>query len=446
MSDAHKIVLNKSNREISISVDSLRSFENNQVRSDIAYSKLDNDLWQRKRGKLAKKDYKTYEKTINQFFVEFYKVENQQDRRKKDIVFGELHNSDASPIKREDNRGNVPSELTIAFRMIVLSVLKNKDITNENLTLFNWLKEFYIINDTLYSDYKKDRNNLNGHALLKNIDTNQFSFNIETLSTKEKQSMIKQYYYNVVEFLKNKLNVALRKLESDGMIHIQNYMVGTKINKNDKTQNTCSHILTPQEVSKLKELEIAIKDELNLHHLVGKRLYYHDGFKKELNNRLSKDGLKTTNSHNYYEYVYNTYTINKIFTDEQLTNYINKNTYIKETLSQEKEEFIHNFRKLVSKAVCQKYDRASEKYKTKIEVEIRADAIGEVSSLIEGKQSIIDTYNKQNKCFTKVLLNTKHGDNLPKLFDINIKKESQILNDIKTYTNSALINKNDLPF
>ncbi|ADX77678.1 hypothetical protein SPSE_2473 [Staphylococcus pseudintermedius ED99] len=72
-------------------------------------------------------------------------------------MFGVLYNSDASPIKREDKRGKKPDELTIIIRMIVLSVLKNKKISTHNMTLFDWLRKFYIINDGFYADYNSDR-------------------------------------------------------------------------------------------------------------------------------------------------------------------------------------------------------------------------------------------------------------------------------------------------
>ncbi|EJG0097942.1 hypothetical protein DB521_RS11795, partial [Staphylococcus pseudintermedius] len=156
LTNTHSVVLGNK-REIDISIDKLKSFENNQVESKIVYSTIDEELWRRRNGKLSQKDYITCDKTISQFFTEYYKVQNQQDKRKKDIMFGVLYNSDASPIKREDKRGKKPDELTIIIRMIVLSVLKNKKISTHNMTLFDWLRKFYIINDGFYADYKSDR-------------------------------------------------------------------------------------------------------------------------------------------------------------------------------------------------------------------------------------------------------------------------------------------------
>ncbi|HDK5683945.1 TPA: hypothetical protein PTC08_002524, partial [Staphylococcus pseudintermedius] len=124
LTNTHRVVLGNK-REIDISIDKLKSFENNQVESKIVYSTIDEELWRRRNGKLSQKDYITCDKTISQFFTEYYKVQNQQDKRKKDIIFGVLYNSDVSPIKREDKRGKKPDELTIIIRMIVLSVLKN---------------------------------------------------------------------------------------------------------------------------------------------------------------------------------------------------------------------------------------------------------------------------------------------------------------------------------
>ncbi|WP_390602322.1 hypothetical protein, partial [Staphylococcus pseudintermedius] len=128
LTNTHRVGLGNK-REIDTSIDKLKSFENNQVESKIVYSTIDEELWRRRNGKLSQKDYITCDKTISQFFTEYYKVQNQQDKRKKDIMFGVLYNSDASPIKREDKRGKKPDELTIIIRMIVLSVLKNKKIS-----------------------------------------------------------------------------------------------------------------------------------------------------------------------------------------------------------------------------------------------------------------------------------------------------------------------------
>lgn len=65
--------------------------------------------------------------------------------------------------------------------MIVLSVLKNKKISTHNMTLFDWLRKFYIINDGFYADYNSDRNNIYKYNLLGYIDKSDYPFDIDSV-------------------------------------------------------------------------------------------------------------------------------------------------------------------------------------------------------------------------------------------------------------------------
>lgn len=76
LNNTHRVGLGNK-REIDTSIDKLKSFENNQVESKIVYSTIDEELWRRRNGKLSQKDYITCDKTISQFFTEYYKVQNQ---------------------------------------------------------------------------------------------------------------------------------------------------------------------------------------------------------------------------------------------------------------------------------------------------------------------------------------------------------------------------------
>ncbi|HEC2227252.1 TPA: hypothetical protein R1966_002512, partial [Staphylococcus delphini] len=299
MKNTHKIAL-QNGRELNISVEKLQAFENNQVESSEVYETFDLELYDQRNGKVSGRDQKGYVKTINQFFVEHSNVPNQRDKRKKDFVFGELHNSDASPIPREDNRGRIPSELTILFRKIILWTLFNQEITHENLTTLRWLKEFNIISDTFFKDYSRHQSNSHDYSLMDSINKELLMFDIDVLTETEKKKIVQQYYFNVVELLKNKFYTTLTKLDNDGLIFLQSFMVGAKINEEDEDKHTIE-ILTPSELNDLKKLETSIRDELNLHHVVGKRLYYHKKFKQELEKRLFETGLKTKgNTYNRY--------------------------------------------------------------------------------------------------------------------------------------------------
>ncbi|WP_390579966.1 hypothetical protein, partial [Staphylococcus pseudintermedius] len=205
----------------------LLAFENNQVESDEVYSTLDSELYHSVKSQnrsFTGGELKGYTKTINQFFSEHYKIPNSYDKRKKDFAFGELHNSVASPIPREDSRGRMPNKLTILFRKMVLWTLVNKKTTHENLTTLRWLKEFNIISNTFFTDYSQHQSNSYDHSLLNNINKKLLMFDIDVLTETEKKKIVQQYYFNVVELLKNKFYTTLRKLENDGIIFLQSFM------------------------------------------------------------------------------------------------------------------------------------------------------------------------------------------------------------------------------
>lgn len=49
------------------------------------------------------------------------------------------------------------------------------------MTLFDWLRKFYIINDDFYADYKSDRNNIYKYNLLGYIDKSDYPFDIDSV-------------------------------------------------------------------------------------------------------------------------------------------------------------------------------------------------------------------------------------------------------------------------
>ncbi|HEC2181139.1 TPA: hypothetical protein R1943_002022 [Staphylococcus delphini] len=440
MKNTHKIAL-QNGRELNISVEKLQAFENNQVESSEVYETFDLELYDQRNGKVSGRDQKGYVKTINQFFVEHSNVPNQRDKRKKDFVFGELHNSDASPIPREDNRGRIPSELTILFRKIILWTLFNQEITHENLTTLRWLKEFNIISDTFFKDYSRHQSNSHDYSLMDSINKELLMFDIDVLTETEKKKIVQQYYFNVVELLKNKFYTTLTKLDNDGLIFLQSFMVGAKINEEDEDKHTIE-ILTPSELNDLKKLETSIRDELNLHHVVGKRLYYHKKFKQELEKRLFETGLKTKgNTYNRYKFVYNTYTINKTFTDKQLLEYIKKHTYLNQTITINNQGFINDFRHYFVESVKNRINRATEKYKSGV-IKKHENTIGNTSSLIDNKFSRIDMYNNYNINFTEMVLSSRHTDNLCKHFKINNEQLNPYTNESEKFE----LKEKDLPF
>lgn len=444
MENTHRIAL-QNGRELNISAERLLAFENNQVESDEVYSTLDSELYHSVKSQnrsFTGGELKGYTKTINQFFSEHYKIPNSYDKRKKDFAFGELHNSVASPIPREDSRGRMPNKLTILFRKMVLWTLVNKKTTHENLTTLRWLKEFNIISNTFFTDYSQHQSNSYDHSLLNNINKKLLMFDIDVLTETEKKKIVQQYYFNVVELLKNKFYTTLRKLENDGIIFLQSFMVGAKINEENEEKHDIK-ILSPSELNDLKKLETTVRDELNFHSVVGKRLYYHKEFKKELEKRLFETGLKTKeNTYNRYKFVYNTYTINKTFTDKQLLDYIKKHTYLNQTITINNHDFINDFRHYFVDSVKSKINRATKKYKTDI-IKKQENAIGDTSSVINNKFSRIDMYNNYNINFAEVVLSSRHTDNLYKHFEVN--KEQQVKQNVNE-SKAFELKENDLPF
>ncbi|RYS03652.1 hypothetical protein DLS51_12890, partial [Staphylococcus pseudintermedius] len=153
---------------------------------------------------------------------------------------------------------------TILFRKMVLWTLVNKKTTHENLTTLRWLKKFNIISNTFFTDYSQHQSNSYDHSLLNNINKNLLMIDIDVLTETEKKKIVQQYYFNVVELLKNKFYTTLRKLENDGIIFLQSFMVGAKINEENEEKHDIK-ILSPSELNDLKKLETTVRDELNFH-------------------------------------------------------------------------------------------------------------------------------------------------------------------------------------
>ncbi|TDM13782.1 hypothetical protein [Macrococcus bovicus] len=365
-----------SGRKIPLSRQQIIENEHNQLEPHEYFFLLDPELAEKYNGKIPSGSTpKTLLKTAKQFYKEVTKIQNENDKRKNYYLLGSLHNSDGSPVTREDNR--LPDEITFIFRALLLIGLKHRTLDRKPRAYNSWLSYFGFINyqllkdQILYYDDKKIKikqddnkeifvNEIN-YILNKlfnyKVTKRDIAYNqeVETvLTSSELVNNFNIYISRILDLLNYQLKQSLFRLEKDKMIEVNAVKIGIEVKpftvKNKAgievtKYREVGHVeLSNDEWHALAELQIRLKDELNLHDYNNYQLFKNKRYRKHLKKVLQKEGLKTDATHRYFDKVYTAYSIIRMFTNKELENYLDNNIKLKEYYLLELHELIYKFR------------------------------------------------------------------------------------------------------
>lgn len=331
----------------------------------------------------------------------YYSDDVKQYKRKKYFKLNGLYDIELLPLQKETKAGK--NKLRATLEAIILYALKNKVITDTDMTTNKWLIKLGLVSESMIRDYTRFNSNQSNKEFIDKHFAETFKsseityFDIEMnqevtreLSTKEKSNLLKVFYSHV-DTIRNTFNNALINLEKHNLIiYNPNIYYG-------KNENVLVR-LELEEIKKFLEVQNEIKEKLGLEK--NRKYYMNAKFKTALKNRLSK-GLevklyndKTIN--NAYTSVFKQKAIINKFSTKQLNKYFEKNTDVKKMYDLLSHELIQKYKGAIVDKLNQLYEK-EKLSKVKYFENEKKNKLNELELMIKNKKALGKTDRIKNK-------------------------------------------------
>ncbi|WP_414043061.1 hypothetical protein ACMGE9_12330 [Macrococcus sp. EM39E] len=372
--------------------------------------------------------------TLEQFVEKYTTYKNPENKRQVLYSIEKLHNEDATPKEREEDKGGLPvGDFTTHLEALVLLSLNNNLLPKGDLTAGQWALHFGLVNQSQFDGYKQMKYNSNKKKMIEHCrditsDVVEFlnehgTMEIRKYSDEEISVKLHEVFYSYETVIK-RMQGALGRLDKDKLIEYHNdYAYGILINGNKKElteeeqhyQKELKGILSvlskeqleeyekqkkkkeyenkrvlldPTQVSELVALKLQVKKEIEEMKENGEKVNKFLSIKL-LSEKLKADGLTNSKGENQkFQFTFKTASINKYFTDKELNRYLNKNEKLKEIYDKGVEEVVNKYNDLRLEYLIEWFEKTYLKnlnyYET---VEINKNYIGNKGEdLIQGER------------------------------------------------------------
>lgn len=390
--------------------------------------------------------------TMEQFVASYTTYKNPKNKRQVLYSIEKLHNEDAKPVEREENKGGAPaSDLSVYLEALVLISLENKLLPEQDLTNAQWMSHFGLINEKQHDDYNMFKYNNNYENAIHEArrmtdDVVEFleddgSIGLRKLKDEHIQITLNQIMYSY-DTVSNRLRGALNKLDKKKLIKYHcDYIYGIKFTGNQeladeekyyeeirksylenlsreelyqisKSENDLKVLLTPAQVTSLDNLKLEVKKELEVMKENGENVHRGTMFKLR-KEKLQNDGLADENGNvEFFDFTFKTATINRYFTDRELKKYLDKNVKVKEVYEQGVKEVVEKYNDLRLEHLINWFDDNYFKQIKKIDdvdVSIFLGKARKQKEFEKAKRKLAqDGFSKFGKNLSKEVMNRKY--------------------------------------
>ena len=365
----------------------------------LRYFYYSDDVKQYKRKKsLRTNKAQDLEKELKRFYEH---ISYEQVGRKKYFKLNGLYDIELLPLQKETKAGK--DKLRATLEAIILYALKNKVITDTDMTTNKWLIKLGLVSESMIRDYTRFNSNQASDKFITKHFAETFKsseityFDIEMnqevtreLSTKEKSNLLKVFYSHV-DTIRNTFNNALINLEKHNLIiYNPNIYYG-------KNENVLVR-LELEEIKKFLEVQNELKEKLGLEK--NRKYYMNAKFKSALKSRLAKGlEVKLYNGKtisNVYTSVFKQKAIINKFSTKQLNKYFEKNTDVKKMYDLLSHELIQKYKGAIVDKLNQLYER-EKLSKVKYFENEKKKKLSELELMIKNKKAIGNTDRIKNK-------------------------------------------------
>ncbi|UBH23292.1 hypothetical protein LAU42_04960 [Macrococcus armenti] len=385
----------------SIEYDTLLSLENCsldtlEILQHFYYS---DDIEQYKRNKsLRASKAEDLEKELKRFYEH---ITHEKIGRKKYFKLNGLYDIELLPLQKETKAGK--NKLRATLEAIILYVLKNKVITDTDMTTNKWLIKLGLVSEKTIRGYTRFNSNITYDKFINTHFTETFNdpkityfdFKVNQkytreLSTKEKFNLLKVYYSHV-DTIRNTFNNALMNLEKHNLIiHNPEIYYG-------KTENDLMR-LELEEIKKFIEIQNELKEKLGLEK--NRKYYMNAKFKTALKIRLEQGlEVKLYNGKtisNVYTSVFKQKAIINKFSKKQLNKYFEKNADVKKMYDLLTHELMQNYKGAIVDKLNQLYEREKQS-KVKYFEDEKKNKLNELELMIKNKKALGKTEKLKDK-------------------------------------------------
>ncbi|TDM04052.1 hypothetical protein [Macrococcus carouselicus] len=335
--------------------------------------------------------------TYYQFFESVEEYKNPKNKKQLLYKIGKLHNPDGQPLVRIENKNGQPlSDFTAHLEALVLLSLEYNLLPAEEKTINKWVEHFGLVNENQIKNYNTLKYNGNEYTILKavrkNVDTmievidfdgelikrqlsddeilakvSEMFYSIDTVAARlsgvldrlDKHKLIehhKGYTYAVIkaktekkkkltkeeqeleQYYKEEKEKWLADLSSDERYEIEQQELKKNKNQIFKLDSTEKSNLTALKLDVKKEIELMKEHEQKVNRFTSVQL---------TSNKLKVEGLVNEKGEtNYYDYTFETSTINRFFTNKELNRYLDKHKDVKQVYEQGVEEVVNKYNDL----------------------------------------------------------------------------------------------------